>query len=89
MGRPIITTNAPGCRESIVDNLNGFIVEKGNWRSLNEGVQKFINNYNLIDLMSKQSRKLAREKFDVNIVNKTIIGEIDRLFSQKYYFNDS
>ena len=86
MGRPIITTNAPGCRESIVDNLNGFIVEKGNWRSLNEGVQKFINNYNLIDLMSKQSRKLAREKFDVNIVNKTIIGEIDRLFSQKILF---
>ena len=62
MGRPIITTNAPGCRESIVDNLNGFIVEKGNWRSLNEGVQKFINNYNLIDLMSKQSRKLAKRK---------------------------
>ena len=84
MGRPIITTNAPGCRESIVDNLNGFIVEKGNWRSLNEGVQKFINNYDLIDLMSKQSRKIATEKFDVNIVNKKIIGEINRLFSQKY-----
>ena len=61
MGRPIITTNAPGCRESIVDNLNGFIVEKGNWESLNYAVEKFIINPRIIYDMSLQSRALAEK----------------------------
>ena len=81
MGRPIITTNAPGCRESIVHNLNGFIVEKGNWKSLNYAVEKFIINPRIIYDMSLQSRALAEKKFDVDIVNKKILDEIRRLLA--------
>lgn len=73
IGRPIITTDAPGCRESIIDNFNGYIVKSGDVESLIKAIKIFINQKDLIKIMSHRSRKLAEEKFDVKIVNKAII----------------
>ena len=76
IGRPIITTDAPGCRESIIDSYNGFIVPPMDSLSLANAIEKFIMNEDLIDIMGPKSRILAQERFDVSIVNNQIINEI-------------
>ncbi|WP_165728174.1 glycosyltransferase family 4 protein [Pseudoalteromonas sp. 31A1] len=76
MSMPIITTDAPGCRETVVDGLNGFLVEKGNYFALGNAMIKFIENRELITSMGVESRTLAVAKYDVNKVNGVILDVI-------------
>jgi glycosyltransferase involved in cell wall biosynthesis len=73
MGRPIITTNAPGCKETVVEGLNGFLVPVRDPVSLANAIMKFIESPALIPTMGQQSRKIAEEKYDVHKVNKVIL----------------
>jgi glycosyltransferase involved in cell wall biosynthesis len=73
MGRPVITTDAPGCRETVVDGLNGFLVPVKNSEALAEAMEKFIKNPALIPRMGQESLRMAREKYDVHKVNKVIL----------------
>lgn len=72
IGRPIITTDVPGCRETVVDGLNGFLVEKWNVLALADKMCFFIENPDLIRKMGSESRKIAVQNFDVTIVNRKI-----------------
>lgn len=74
MGRAIITTDAPGCRETVVDGANGFLVPIGNSQRLAEAMEQFIQRPELIQSMGEASRRIAFEKYDVNKVNDDIIG---------------
>jgi glycosyltransferase involved in cell wall biosynthesis len=74
MGRPVITTDAPGCRETVEDGVNGFLVPVRDAEALAEAVEKFIQNPELIGQMGEQSRKIAEEKYDVHKVNKVILS---------------
>jgi glycosyltransferase involved in cell wall biosynthesis len=76
MGRPIITTDAPGCRETVIMSKNGFLVPVKNVHALAEAMERFIVNPNLIKEMGQCSRELAVEKFDVNEVNNKIMKEM-------------
>lgn len=76
LGRPIITTNAPGCRETVVDGLNGFLVPVKSVDALVIAMQKFILNPSLISTMGAASRRLAEEKFDVNKVNEVMLDKM-------------
>ncbi|WP_432694250.1 glycosyltransferase family 4 protein [Priestia aryabhattai] len=76
MGRPILTTNSPGCRETVEHGENGFLVEPRNSQDLVEKMKWFIENDAKIPEMGKRSREICEERFDVNKVNKTIIDEI-------------
>lgn len=69
MGRAIITTDAPGCRETVIDGENGFLVPVRDSVSLAFSMQRFIENPLLIELMGKKSREIAEKKYDVNKVN--------------------
>ena len=73
MGRPIITTDAPGCRETVIDGENGFLVKPRDVDSLVQAMEKFIQNPGLIPKMGKRSREIAEEKYDVHKVNKIIL----------------
>lgn len=73
VGRPILTTDAPGCRETVVDGINGYIVPVGNTLSLIEKMRIFIENHEIVDKMGKESYYLVKEKYDVNKVNSNII----------------
>ena len=71
MGKPIITTNIPGCRETVADGQNGFLVQPRSTESLIEAVRKFLSLSNTDrDAMGKFSRKLAEEIFDIREVIK-------------------
>lgn len=76
MGRPIITTDAPGCRETVVDSRNGFLVPIKTVNELADAMEQFIKNPELIENMGKASRKLTEERFDVDKVNKYMIKEM-------------
>jgi len=80
MGRPIITTDSPGCRETVVPGKNGFLVATRSVEPLAEAMLKLIENPELRSSMGRASRKLAEEKFDVHKVNESLYS---------YLFQDS
>jgi len=73
MGRPVITTDAPGCRETVIAGVNGFLVKPGDAESLATAMEKMIREPRLTAEMGLQSRRIVEEKFDVNLVNMDII----------------
>lgn len=73
MGKPIITTNAPGCKETVLDGRNGILVPVANVRSLKDAMLYFIENPEQITLKGKESRAIAEELYDVRKVNNTIM----------------
>jgi glycosyltransferase involved in cell wall biosynthesis len=72
-GRAIITTDAPGCRETVIDGDNGFLVPVKNAAALAQAMRRFIASPELITLMGKRSRKAAELKYDVRKVNAAIL----------------
>lgn len=76
MGRAIITTDAPGCRETVIPGENGFLVEVRSVSSLVNAMQEFINNPALIEQMGQRSREMALHKYDVHQVNRHMIQEM-------------
>lgn len=74
IGRAVITTDVPGCRETVVDGVNGFLVEKWNPQTLAEKMIYFIENPEQIAIMGLESYKIAQDKFDADKVNKRLIN---------------
>lgn len=74
MNRPIITTDAPGCRETVLDGENGFLVPVKSTSALVDAVFKFINEPELIPKMAIRSRQIAEEKYDVHKVNAIMLN---------------
>lgn len=71
VGRPIITTNAIGCRECVDEGVNGFKVPVKSSQKLAEAITKLVENQNLIHTMGEASRKKAETEFDVdNVINR-------------------
>lgn len=71
-GRAIITTDAPGCKETVVDRENGFLVPIKNVDALVDKMVELINNPRLVREFGIRSRQIAEEKFSVETVNDTI-----------------
>lgn len=76
MGRAIITTDAPGCRETVTDGDNGFLVEVKSVESLVKAMEKFILQPELIAKMGSRSRQIALHKYDVHQVNTHMMQEM-------------
>ena len=73
MGRPVVTTDVPGCRETVRDGYNGFLVPARDYASLTLAMERFIKEPSLIASMGKRSREIAVEKYDVRKVNAIIL----------------
>ena len=73
MGRPIVTCDSPGCRETVVEGENGFLVPPFDADALCSAMEKFISDPSLSAHMGRRSRALAKEKFDVRKVNEAIL----------------
>ncbi len=76
MGRPVLTTDAPGCRETVTDGDNGFLVPVGDSDTLAHAMQRFIKDPSLIEKMGQRSREIALGKYDVYKVNSAILKEM-------------
>lgn len=71
--RPIITTDAVGCRETVINGLNGLLVPIANIDALVNAMIWMIENPQNLGEMAEASRKIAVDKFDVHKVNKVIM----------------
>ncbi len=70
MGRPIITTDAPGCRETVIDGENGFLVPVKDADALADKMIYFIEHPDAIVRMGQSSIRYCSERFDVIKVNE-------------------
>jgi len=75
-GRAIITTDAPGCRETVRDGVNGFLVPVRDVKALIAAMEKFLLEPELIEQMGEKSREIVVDKYDVRKVNTTMINEM-------------
>lgn len=79
-GRPVITTNVPGCRETVNDGETGYLVDAKSAESLKRAVEKFINlPYNQKVQMGRLAREKVEKEFDRKIVVDAYINEIEKL----------
>ena len=62
IGRPVITTDAVGCRETFEEGINGFKVPVGDIESLASIMQWCINNRDYVGLLTEQCRKIVQER---------------------------
>lgn len=76
MGRPVITTDAPGCRETVTDGDNGFLVSVMAVDELAAAMVRFIESPELVASMGERSRLVAEQKYDVHRVNEFMLGEM-------------
>lgn len=79
-GRPVITTNVPGCCETVDDGITGFLCNARSAESLIEAIEKFINlSHEAKVNMGKEGRKKVEREYDRNIVVNAYIDELKRL----------
>ena len=73
VGRPVISTSVPGCKDAVINNVTGFLVPKKNYLALAKAIVKIFKNKNLIKKMGKAARKHAEINFNViDVVSKHI-----------------
>ncbi len=74
-GRPIITTDVPGCRETVIHKKNGLLVPPKNSKALAEAMISILNEKEkTIQAMGKESYLIAKEKYQIEKVNKSILS---------------
>lgn len=71
-GRAVITTNAPGCKETVVDGKNGFLVPVKDVNAIYAKMKWFIENPTAAEEMGCVGRKMVEDIFDVKKVNRAI-----------------
>lgn len=75
-GRPIITTDMPGCRDPVEEGANGFLVQPRDAGSLLSAMRKFAQQPELAARMGTRSRHIAEQTYDVHKVNRLLLGEM-------------
>ncbi|MFN3943463.1 MAG: glycosyltransferase family 4 protein [Allosphingosinicella sp.] len=73
MGRAVVTTDAPGCRETVREGVNGFLVPPRDADALLAAMRRFVEEPELAARMGAASRRIAEEKYDVHQVNREIL----------------
>lgn len=77
MGRPIITSDAPGCRETVDEGINGFLVAPRSVEPLADAMRHFLKQPELIDEMGEASWQLVARHYDVHKVNRLILDAME------------
>lgn len=79
IGRPIITTNAPGCNDTVLERVNGFKVDIKDYKALSDKLQVLIEDEPLRLKMGKKSREIFEENFTLEKVIKETFELYDNL----------
>ena len=76
MGRPIITTDVPGCRETVVEGVNGLLVPERNADALAQAMRSLADDAGSRVRMGDASRQIAIEKYAVDRVNNALMEHL-------------
>ena len=83
-GRPVISTDAPGCGETFIENISGFLCEVGNGESLLQAMDKFLKlPFEQRRQMGICGRENVEKKYDRNIVINAYMEEINKMLGGK------
>jgi glycosyltransferase involved in cell wall biosynthesis len=77
MGRPIITTDSPGCRETVKQGINGFLIPPRDVPALVQAMESLAVSALMRETMGKESRAIAEDKYDVRKVNDDMLRIMD------------
>ena len=77
MGRAVITSDVPGCRDTVVDGVNGFLIKPKSAKELADKMIYFLNKPNEIKKMGEASYNIAKMNFDSSIVNINLLSILD------------
>ncbi|MDP4495768.1 glycosyltransferase family 4 protein [Vibrio cholerae] len=78
IGRAVITTDAPGCRETVIDGVNGFLIPPFDSAILAEKMLYLIEHPEEMQLMGNESYRIAKERFDVHKINPVLADILTR-----------
>ena len=83
MAKPIITTDTAGCRDTVIDGINGYMVPVKDWEALAAAMKKMLEaDKETLDKMGEEGRKLALREFDEKMVVKRYIDVIAYLIAK-------
>lgn len=73
LGRAVVTTDAPGCRETVTPGVNGYLVAVKDVDALYQALLRYLETPSLIAQHGRASRACAEERYDVHRVNRSIL----------------
>lgn len=74
MGRAIVTTDAPGCRETVEDGISGFLVPVGDVEALAAAMAKLARDPDLLAAFGREGRRIAVAKYEVGLVSAEVLA---------------
>lgn len=77
MGRAIVTTDAPGCRETVIEGKNGFLVPVQDSEALYRAMKRFVDDPGLAETMGAQSRRYVESRYDARKVAADILEHLE------------
>lgn len=84
-GRPIITTDSPGCRETVEQGANGFLIAPKDQAGLESAMRYFAENPSEVENMGLKSREIAKERFDAALINAKIMSTMGITLGQNFH----
>ena len=79
-GRPIVTTDVPGCREVVTHMVNGLLVQPRDVSALASAIEKLVNDPKLRQSMGKENRHKAESEY----ANEIIIAQTHGVYDSFY-----
>lgn len=76
---PVISTHVGGTPDAVEDNVNGFLIQPGDYNTLAQKINLLSENKELREKMGRESLRIAKEKFDVNVIIKQLRQIYDEL----------
>ena len=76
VGRPVITTDLPGCRDTVEPGVNGYLVGPRSVDSLFDAMSALAERLDLAAEMGRRSRELACSRFDVHLINEILLDRM-------------
>lgn len=76
LARPVVTTDSVGCRETVEDGVNGFLVAPRDAAALAERMARYLRDPALVAQHGRAGRALAERKFDVRKVNAAMLDAL-------------
>lgn len=82
MAKPIIATDVAGCKETVIEGLNGFLVESQNHLDLSQKMREMTTiSDSQRDKMGEKGRSLAIKRFSTKVINKNFLIEIRNIIT--------
>ncbi len=81
IGRPVITTNSVGCKDTVVDGENGFLIQPKDVDALTEKLDLLLGDKELRQKMGKAARAYAEKYFDIEVVKERHLSIYEELIS--------